>query len=282
MSEVVYGPPFVIDGPVPEPPPYRLIDVVPEFDIRGDNRHWQNGVQVYPYPPDLPEGTTPCLEGTFRTKGEGEGWDLPIFGPFALYVADTCSTITIGRDPQAFADRARVVMDAVKSYGIERQLVAGASQPDNPFIGDSNAVLPFASAGLDPRQALSALEEAIGSTGKQGLIHATPGTVAAWDSTGAEIVERDGKLFTRRGTPVVVGTGYIGTRPTAGAGAGDHQAWAYASGPVEWRGSEIFMTPDNVREALDRENNVITYRAEEQFVVEWDTALQVAVLVSWS
>ncbi len=173
-------------------------------------------------------------------------------------------------------------MDAVKSYGIERQLVAGASQPDNPFIGDSNAVLPFASAGLDPRQALSALEEAIGSTGKQGLIHATPGTVAAWDSTGAEIVERDGKLFTRRGTPVVVGTGYIGTRPTAGAGAGDHQAWAYASGPVEWRGSEIFMTPDNVREALDRENNVITYRAEEQFVVEWDTALQVAVLVSWS
>ena len=42
------------------------------------------------------------------------------------------------------------------------------------------------------------------------------------------------------------------------------------------------MLPENVAEALERQTNLITYRAERTYVVDWDLCLQAAVLVDWS
>ncbi len=64
------------------------------------------------------------------------------------------------------------------------------------------------------------------------------------------------------------------------------EEWAYATGPVDIRRSEIFTTPDTLAQALDRSlgasnsrPNTITYRAERYFAVDWDSALQAAVRI---
>lgn len=276
---MVYGPPLPLDGPIPEAPPHRLLDTVLVTDA--EFPHIENGVHVYPFPTITPEGTIPCADGTYRTKDEGTGVDLPIFGPFAAYVAETCSSISI-RSQEDFRERARLVLDATESMAVERQLLLDVFSTGSPYIGDGNATI-LGGGAVDPIEGLALLEDAIGGTGRQGLIHASPSTLASWDGLGAEIVERDGKLYTRRGTPIAVGDGYIGTNPDGEAAPGSTQAWAYATGPVVvYRARDIFMLPDNVREALNRDTNVITYRAERPFVAWWDTALQAAVLIDRS
>lgn len=46
--------------------------------------------------------------------------------------------------------------------------------------------------------------------------------------------------------------------------------WAYATGPVEVRLSEVLLTPDTLSEAMDRGTNDITFRAERLASPSWD------------
>ncbi len=279
MSTMVYGPPFAIDGPVPVAPPYRLMDTATILPF-GDP-HWQNGVQVYPFPLDMPDAVTPCLEGTFRDKEAGDGWPLPIFGPFTVYLPESCSSMSI-TSQEEFKARAELVLGATESFPVERQLATGLYVPTNPYIGDSNVDILNGGLATDGQAGLALLEDAIGATGRQGLIHASPAIVTSWDAIGFTLVESGGILRTKRGTPIAVGDGYIGTKPDSAAALGDAEAYAYATGPVQIIRSDVFMIPEDVRDALDRETNLITYRAERTFVVDWDTALQAAVLIDWS
>lgn len=274
MSTMVYGPPFAIDGPVPVAPPFRLLDTATILPF--SDPHWQNGVQVYPFPYDIPDATTPCLEGTFRDKGAGDGWDLPIFGPFTIYLPESCSSMSI-TSQEEFKARAELVLGATESFPAERQLAAGSFVPTNPYIGDANVTILGAGAESS-QEALAFLEDAIGATGRQGLIHAPPSIITAWARDF--LVFRDGqRLVTPNGTPVVSGDGYIDTKPDGTPALGATEQYAYATGPVQIIRSEVFMTPETVREALDRETNLITYRAERTLVANWDTALQAAVLI---
>lgn len=278
MSTMVYGPPLPLDGPPPEAPPFRLLDTA---RVTSDGfPHIENGVQIYPFPTITPEGTIPCADGTFRTKDEGTGVDLPIFGPFTVYVAETCSSLSI-RSQEDFRDRARLVLDATDSFAVEQQLILDVFQTGSPYVADSNVSILNSGVATTPIEAMSLLEDAIALTGRQGMLHASPSMLAAWDGYGAEIVERDGRLTTKRGTPISVGDGYVGTHPDSVGAPAAHHAWVYATGPVVvYRAADIFMLPDNVKEALNRESNVVTYRAERPFVAWWDTALQAAVLVN--
>ncbi len=279
MSTMVYGPPFAIDGPLPVAPPYRLLDMATILGF--EDPHWQNGVQVYPFPPDMPDATTPCLDGTFRDKEAGDGWPLPIFGPFTVYLPESCSSMSI-RSQEEFKARAELVLAATESFPVERQLATGLYVPTNPYIGDANVTLLNGGNAADGQASLALLEDAIGRTGRQGMIHATPSIVSSWDATGYTLIDQGGRLMTRRGTPVVVGDGYIDTKPDGTPALGDGEAYAYATGPVQVMRSEVFMIPELISEALDRETNLVTYRAERTFVVDWDTDLQAAVLVDWS
>ena len=81
--------------------------------------------------------------------------------------------------------------------------------------------------------ALSYLEEAIGETCRQGMLHFTPAVVAGLQAFPLE-GGADGRLLTANGTPLVSGDGYIGIGATGGlpaAGAGE--SWAFATGRVE-------------------------------------------------
>lgn len=276
------GPQFFINGPTPTPPPFsllRTVEVLAESDP-----HWQNGISLYPYPADLPSGQSACGVGTYRAKDAGESVPLPDFDPIVVYLPENCFPPSIGGypgDQEKYQARAEAVLNAVASFAVERQLVTGEHEPANPYLGDSNRTLLNNGVTTDGQAGLALLEDAVGRTGRQGLIHATPSIVSAWDSAGYTLVESGGVLRTRRGTPIVVGDGYIDMAPD-GQALDDTEQFAWATGPVLILKSPIYQTPETVREALDRENNLVTYRSEQNFVVAWDTVLQAAVKIDWS
>jgi hypothetical protein len=291
MSTTTVGPAVLLDGPLPRPFPYGLFSVAAEApyvggDADGEPDRWVMGANMRPYPIDIGNGIEGCLTGTYAEKDAGTATPIPTFGAFTVYVPETCSSFgIIGYGD--FTRRANAVLAAVESYHAERQLVSGAYKNDNPFLGDVNATGPDGGAvdatGYGPVESLALLEDAIGAlTGRGGVIHATPSTVVAW--SGNDLLVRDGQILrTVGGTPVVRGSGYIDATPAGTGALTADQQWAWATGPVAYRrATQVFMNPPTVAEALDRSDNTITYRAERDLLIAWDTVLQVAVLVDRS
>lgn len=276
MSNLTFGPPVVIDsGHVPEPPPHSLLET-PGVVVPPGDAHWLSGAAVYPYPGDVPHEWDPCSTGTFRTKEEGEGVDSEYFASFVSYLPITCSAMSIG-DPEEFARRAEIAMNAVQSFSVERQLAQGTGVATNPSLDDANVTLTAAGAtAVSPAVGLAYLEEEIGETGKRGMIHATPPVVSRWFDQFGPIPE----LVTNVGTKVVSGGGYQGTRPTGQAAAAAGESWVFATGPVEVRLGTVAVL--DIAEVLDRSNNDVTFRAERYALVTWDAQLQAAVLIDWA
>src|SRR5262245_46648986 len=162
--------PVTLDGPLPAPLPHALLSVSGVV-VPGDG-HWLSGATIYPYPVDEPQTWEPCSVGTFRTKAEGSGVPLPSFSPFVAYLPITCSSMGIG-DPVEFRSRAEIALTAVESYAVEQALSQGVDESPNPWFLDGNETLPAGAAAVAPMVGLSFLEEAIGASGREGLIHAT-------------------------------------------------------------------------------------------------------------
>lgn len=271
--------PVVLDGPLPSEPEHCLL-AVPGVVVPGDG-HWEAGATIYPYPVDVPSTWEPCSVGTFRVKGDGSAWPLPQFSPFAAYIAITCSSMSIG-DPDEFRGRAEIALDAVQSFAVEQALSQGVSESPNPFFLDGNEDLPNGLTAVRPDVGLAFLEEAIGESGRNGLIHLTPAVAAALGynflrerNTPANTTP----LTTTAGTHVSVGGGYKGAHRinhTVATG----QSWCFATGPVEVRISDADLI--DISQTLDRSENIVTFRAEKYVLAVWDTQVQTAILVDWT
>ena len=275
MSVTAVGPALDIDGPLPVAPPYSLLSI--PGVLVGDGDRWMNGVNVYGYPEETPLTWEPCATGTFRTKADGGDISQPRFDAFGMYVPITCSAGYMG-DWQDFANRAARVLEATESFGVEEALSQGVSMSVNPFFGDSNLDI-LGGGAVSATVGLAYLEEAIGATGRGGIIHATPAVVASW---GFDLLETGGVLRTANGTPVASGGGYIGADPVSGATAAAGQSWAFATGPVQVRLSDLQMVGDDINGTLDTSNNDVTFRAEKYALAVWDGVLQSGVLIDWS
>jgi hypothetical protein len=276
VSNLTFGPPVVIDsGHVPEPPPHSLLETRGVVVDPGDP-HWLSGAAIYPYPGGLPHEWDPCSSGTVRTKEEGEPVESQYFASFVSYLGITCSAMSIG-DPVEFANRAEIALNAVQSFSVERQLARGTGVQTNPALDDANVTLTDAGAtAVNPAVGLAYLEDAIGETGKRGMIHATPPVVSRWFDQPGEIPE----LITNVGTRVVSGGGYKDATPTGQTPATAGESWVWATGPVEVRLGTVAVL--DIKEVLDRSNNDVTFRAERYVLVTWDAQLQAAVLVDWA
>jgi hypothetical protein len=275
MSMVTFAMPTVLDGPAPEAPPHALLSV-PGVLVEDPGTRWQNGASIYGYPVSEPDNWDPCSSGTFRVKSDGEAFPTPVFASFVAYLPISCTSMSIG-DPDEFRDRARTTLAAVESFAVERALSQGVSGLANPFFDDAAVDILAGGAAVTPDVGLAYLEDAIGETGRRGMIHATPAVGSMWFGNP----QRAPVPFTTAlGTPVAVGGGYAGSRPTGGSAAAAGQAWAYATGPVEVRHAEVDVL--DIRDVLDRETNDVTFRAERAVLATWDTALQAAVLIDWT
>ena len=268
------GPAQALDGPLPVAPRYGLLSV-PGVLREGDNS-LLNGVNVWGYPNEAPSLWEPCLEGTYRVKGSESTWDQPRFDPFVAYLPISCSTISTR--PEEIRDRAEAALGAAISFAVEEALAKGVDGSTNPFFGDTN-LTQLGGGTVSAAAGRSYLENAIGATGKQGMIFATPGIISAWSLTS---VETDGALYTVNGYPVVSAGGIIDTDPTGLTGSDPSVGleWAFAVGPVfvyVWPGERL----DRV-EYIEHETNTITYRAERYVIAGWDTSLQSGVLIDWT
>jgi hypothetical protein len=275
------GPPTWVDGPFPVVRPYRLLDVA--NIISDPDEHWRASAQIYSYPEDGAYTWNPCPEGTFDegTKFEGGVIPIAVFNAFQVYVAETCTARGAGVDQiERFQARATAVFAATESYGVEHVLASGLFGSSGPYLADSAATLLLAGAPTGSIEALCQLEQAIGVTQRGGVIHADPATVTSWESTGFTLDKVAGKLVTRAcGTPIVVGTGYIGSKPSSGNAATAKQGWAYATGPVDIRRGDVEILPATIKQTLDRTDNTLTFRVERDYLVDWDVVLQAAILV---
>lgn len=266
------GPAAVINGPLPKPPEYSLLSI--PGVVQTDDARWRGGIAIWGYPEEVPLLWEPCQDGTFREKTVTPTASSPRFDPFAAYVAFECSTMS--GPVSEFGDRAEAVLDATISYAVERALADGISGSSNPFFADGN-LTQLGGGPVTAQIGLSYLENAIAATGRQGIIHATPGTVAQWD----DLLTDGGVLHTKSGTPIAVGGGYLdidpvgktGSDPTAG------QEWAFATGPVLVYLGQA-QRPD-VPQFVNQNTNLATYIAERFVVAGWDTALQSGVLIDW-
>jgi hypothetical protein len=282
MSSVAVAGHVRITGAPPRERMHSLLTVpnvlVPQDELES---HWQSGVVIDGYPDEVPELWEGCSEGTFRTKNEGSPTPIAQFTAFNLYVSINCSGLGIG-NPERFAERAAAVLRATQAHGVEEALSQGIVGLDNPYLGDVNLDILGAGA-VSAQVGLSYLEEAIGATGRQGIIHITPPVAAALAPLVARDDEPSRPVYTTAGTPLAIGSGYQGTDPVSGSTPAAGQSWIFATGPVEVRIDDtVELVPDDIASALDRTLNDVVYRAEKTAVVSWDTALQSGVLVDWS
>lgn len=312
MATLTMFPTWPIDGPPPLPPPFGLLQAAqaPAAGVRfvvdtdqgplnlddlpadyvlpnAGRERWIGGVAVWPYPPDLPQGWVACADSP-EDKEFGDGITPPEFAALTIYLAETCTTQQVP-DQAAFKARAVRVLEAVQGYAVEREFMTGALLGSQPFLADGNGVFPNGDAAVKPNYGIQLLEEQIALSGRLGIIHVSPMLATALLGSGFALSDKTGVIRTINGIPVIPGFGYAaGSTPNMHAAPGATEEWAYATGPVDVRRSEIFTTPDDVEQALDRgipgtatnsRPNTLTYRAERYYATIWDTALQAAVLV---
>lgn len=267
---------YPVDGPPPEAPSYGILDtarIVPE-----GNEYWMNGVEVWTYPSDLPGTHDPCATGSQVTqKSAGTGLSAQQdFGAFTVYSPETCTSRVMSQIDEEFKRRATVQLAATESWAVGRELEQGLRVPANAFLAKTGAIQATGDdLAKTPRVGLAFLERAIANTGRAGMIHATVEIATAWASTGQVFHDDDTSMLHTRAkhTPVCVDSGYQGVAPATRTPSTATVMCAYATGPIDIRRSPVFVVPDKLSEALDRSSNTVVYRAERNYVYDWDANL---------
>ena len=292
MSITAIGPALNVDGPLPVAPEHGLLTIPGVVDQSVDR--WMNGVNVWGYPEGVPALWEPCSAGTNRTKDDTTDQSVPRFDAFGFYVPMVCSAMNIrdaGGDWQAFAGRAAKVLKATASFAVAKALSQGVQFSANPFLADGNVSNLNSGAAVKPESAIAFLENAIGATGRQGLIHLTPGVAGYLGYNLLRECDPDGVddsgdeyLETINGTPVAADGGYIGaaTHGFNGSAPGAGNDWAFATGPVKVFLSPFELVAPDLMQSMDQLTNDVVVRAEGYALAMWDTALQAAVKVDYT
>lgn len=242
--------------------------------IEGEQSRWENGVTFTPDACGTGGIVDPCVTSAKAPDA------LPAaveFEPFGVWTGVTCSTF--GFQARDYQGQARRQLAAFQSRYIEREFWRGdqartSAWPNRYLTHLDNDVLT--AGATTPRQALACLEQALFECGfgQRGVIHATPQVVTEW--AAENLVRREGGIIlTVLDTIVVAGSGYDGSGPQVAAGgapvaAADGSVWAYATGMVEVRLSDVEVLTPSLREATDRSANTVTVIAERLAAVTFD------------
>lgn len=268
-----------VDAATPQAPLHNLLSV-PGVLLEGGR--WEGGVNVWGYVDALPLTWDACTSGTFRDKDDGSENTRPTesFDSFAIYIAEQCTTISVAGDLQGFAARTRAVLEASQSFAVEQALAQGVDGTSNKYLGDGDLV--SLAQNVSAKVGLSWLENAIGATGRRGMIHITPAVAIAAGVALDSLDDPRTVLFTPSGNVIVIGAGYIGTDPDDETSPSSGKDWIFATGPVQVRLSDVLSGPEELPGLVDHELNDVVYRAEKLANVSWDGSLQVGVLVDWT
>lgn len=273
--------PFVTDGGLVVTPfdkrkrHYGLLSVCDP--IRLPDPHWQTGVE---WESDCSVETSstlpPCPEALGEKSTDG-GLIFCSAEPFTVYGSYKCSTggrpatdsIAIAQN-RLIRNRERSVEQifwtGVTSVGnINPNLQAG-----NLSCGIQTVDLTPLSGPLDPTGAMALLDSALTECipGSLGVIHFTFGFLN-YLFRNLLISERDGKFYTVSEHQVIAGAGYPGSGP-GNVPVNPGETWVFATGPLVVYDSDVFFTPSNIDQSIDRSLNNITFFAEQTYAIIWE------------
>ncbi|MFN2592943.1 MAG: hypothetical protein ABR532_08955 [Candidatus Dormibacteria bacterium] len=225
-----------------------------------------------------------------EAKSEGENpSDLVDVDPFAVVVDDSCSTFgfTYG-DYQA---RALQKHKARESFIIAEQFWTGALSPSTFHLAYGGNVTDInGGTALAPPDAIDLMDQSLGQCllGANGMIFCTPRVfLATFLSAGLYRPNNGRMVFTHMDTPVVPDYGFPGTAPD-GTSADPTVEWMYGtaaakvyrSQPVVFPTEAQFTSDPNRWQAVARDRNTVTFRAESIAAVVVDPACLLGVKVS--
>lgn len=274
---------FLVPVPASEPQKYGLVDALKFIDI--NDAHWQTGVtwenklcvNADTTLPDCPVGTQPA-------KHHDRGLTFGFSDPFTVYGHYTCSTV--GRPAQEAFDIATARLISNEHKSVESTFWTGTTdvgtvRPSlaigDPFAGITPVDLTPGGGAVDAVSALFLLERALSQCAPGlGLIHINYGLMNyfAYHHLVHLETEPDGTqcYYTKMGQKVVAGAGYPGSGPSNVA-ALTGENWIFASSQVHALKSEIFLTPDIPKEAINRNLNDITVFAERTWSLGFSCCL---------
>lgn len=261
-----------LPAPAPQPPLRTLVSaarIIEETDDR-----WLNGAQTWPYP---------CGKGQVRNFCSGEsGTGSSVITQEANDAWDVIEALTVyecysaGLDPAEYRARAVQLFTAQEAALVEAEFLAGVQLPNNPHLADSGVSLLNSGAATSLRNGLALLEDAIAAKARRGMIHVPSATASQFQN---EVDIENGQWVTKQGTIAVPGAGYDGTvTPSGGAAVSGTEEWAYASGMVEIRRSEVEVVGD-ISNWLDRSTNKLRIHVHRYYLVTWDHCIHAAVKI---
>ena len=208
MSEfTAVGPALDLDGPPPVAPRHPLL-ATEGVVVTEDATRVLNGVNVYGYPTGCSSLWEPCSDGTFRTKdSESEQPDTSL----RLVRGLQAHHLLIDWDGRP-GDVLRTSLEGAGCHSLCRGGVHARGRARGIVQSRSSGTRTWtilnSGTAVSPSNGFAFLEEAIGETCRQGMIHATPAVIAS----GTQTFPLSGmdRLETANGTPVVSGMGYQG------------------------------------------------------------------------
>lgn len=266
---------YVVDAPRPVPPQQTLVGN-PSTDASAPaDQHWSAGLELIGYPQVDGMQTYPGCNGLGSSPEPKSPSGIAVpdpFDAFTILLGMTCNTAIFSlADLQA---RAEAAFAAYEHYPLERQVMGGDVDASIPYLADANATIVGAAA-MSVTRGVAELEDAIAATGRQGVIHCSPG-VAAIGSYGGVFTLKGTSIQTINGTPVIPAQGYQGDTPN-GENPGAATEYIYASTPfMVRRGNAQVLDP---RTAVVRATNDAIIWVERDYAYAWDQTLQVAANV---
>ena len=291
------GPAYPVDAPPASPPLHSLL--VSAQPVTEPNDRWTMGFEFeaetcgrasawnpdcsYPQillPHGGERGVGERVELVAKSTPVTGGGDGVTYQPFIVEASFECQPL-IGE--AELRRRARVILDASTSHAMEYEFWTGAVNPANLHLADSSADVLGGGTATDPAHALALLNEYLAEcgAGSRGMIHA-PVRAATLMSTDGMLTTEGQRLVTVVNRNIVVsGGGYPGTDRDGNPPATDQQ-WVYATGLVYLRMSDPFINPDDIAQAMNRQNNRVRFTAERYVAPVWDGCCLGAVLVDTS
>ena len=275
----------LVRGPRPEESRrFGLLDVVTPQGV--EDQHWmvgginwedflcENNVQSF---------LDVCPPTTGFTKPKSRETNFCHADPFQVIESFDCSVG--GRARQYTAGEAfeiaRQRLLTWEEYSVEQTFWTGiaANGVVNPSLAFGNEecdIAPFdltpLAGAVNPVAAIATLEDVMADIlPNGGLIHVPYGLAAYLENF--RLMEREGnRMYTPTGNGYVLGAGYPGTGP-ANVVADPGETWIFATGPVGvWR-SDLYQTPTDLSESIDRSINDVTVYAERYYAVGFSCAV---------
>lgn len=200
--------------------------------------------------------------------------------PFTVYASYDCPPI--GKPAGEAFEVARRRLIAREEREVERVFWSGISEEGtivDPSLSFGNSTCgeePFNLTGsqgpVGVVQSMAVLESALGDcVPGTGVIHANYG-IASFLASSFQITEKNGAWYSTTGQRLAIGAGYPGTGP-ANVAATAGTTWLFATGPIAIYRSEIFLTPERFKEAMDARLNSVQVYAERVYAVGWSCCL---------